>query len=252
VYTRIKHLSFLEWADYAMPGVLLSQAIGRWGNFFNQELYGPPTTLPWGIYIAPEHRLPQFAAFERFHPTFFYESALNFIGFIILYLLASKWTKKRQNGEIFFLYGMIYPFIRFFIEFLRPDAWKAGNMPVAQIVSITAFVIFAALFIIRRVLHRPNMMYVPGTPWVPPVEPEAVSEGETEVEAGDESVVETEVKTETELEAQPQEGDEKVVAADEADSATSSEPGESPSGDNLPPVSSAQDQADTDSTSEQK
>lgn len=227
IYTRIKHLSFLEWADYAMPGVLLSQAIGRWGNFFNQELYGPPTTLPWGIYIAPEHRLEQFAAFERFHPTFFYESALNLIGFIILYLLVRNWTKKRQKGEIFFLYGMIYPFIRFFIEFLRPDAWKAGNMPVAQIVSIVGFVIFAALFIIRRVLHRPSMAYVPGTPWEPPVEPE---EPELMIK---ESVVEEE-------------------QAASAEPKAVSEVGVAQTGDTLPAPPSKQEEVGADDAADQK
>lgn len=224
IYTRVKHLNFLEWADYLVPGIILCQAIGRWGNFFNQELYGYPTTLPWGIYISPEHRLPQFAAFQRFHPTFFYESALNLIGFVILYLLARNWTKKRQNGEIFFLYGMIYPLIRFFIEFQRPDAWKAGTMPVAQIVSIAAFVIFAAIFIIRRLLHRPSMAYVPGTPWEPPVEPEATSE----------------------------ELDNEVEEADNVEPEAGSEVGDTKIGDESSATTSQQEQAGTDSTADQK
>ncbi len=170
LFTRYYKLRFLEWADYCSPGLLLAQAIGRWGNFFNQELYGPPTDLPWGIYIAPEHRLPGFEAYERFHPTFFYESALNLIGALVLLYLASRWKKNRLYGDILFLYGMIYPFIRFFIEFLRPDAWRIGNIPTAQIVSVGCFVFFGAVMLIRHKLRRPSMIYVPGEPWQPPEE----------------------------------------------------------------------------------
>ena len=196
-FTKRNKLRFLEWADYATPGLMLAQAIGRWGNFFNQELYGPPTDLPWGIYISPEHRLPGLEMFDRFHPTFFYESALNFAGFLILLYLAHNWRKNRLYGDIFFLYGIAYPFIRFFIEFLRPDAWKVGGIAVAQIVAVGAFVFFASLLFIRRKLRRPSMVYVPGTPWEPPAEPapqeaeaadldaEAASEGESIEPSGD-------------------------------------------------------------------
>lgn len=177
IYCAVKKLNFLEWADYIIPGVLLAQAIGRWGNFFNQELYGYPTSLPWGIYIAPEHRLPQFAAYERFHPTFFYESALDFIGFMILFLLARNWKKNRLWGDILFLYGMIYPLIRFFIEFQRPDAWMAGKLAMAQVVSIIAFVLSAGFLIVRRLIHNPAFMYVQRNPWVPPASAAAVPGG---------------------------------------------------------------------------
>jgi phosphatidylglycerol:prolipoprotein diacylglycerol transferase len=169
-FAKRNKLRFLEWADYCAPGLLLAQAIGRWGNFFNQELYGPPTDLPWGIYIAPDHRLPGLEAFDRFHPTFFYESVLNFAGFLILLYLARNWQKGRLYGDILFIYGLIYPFIRFFIEFLRPDAWMIGGIATAQLVSIGSFVFLSCLLIVRRKLRRPSMMYVPGTPWQPPVE----------------------------------------------------------------------------------
>src|SRR5919202_2479634 len=77
LYTRFAKLRFWQWVDIAMPGLAVGQATGRWGNFFNQELYGYPTNLPWGIPIDAAHRLPQFAggpADTRFHPTFLYES----------------------------------------------------------------------------------------------------------------------------------------------------------------------------------
>ncbi|NLG28685.1 MAG: prolipoprotein diacylglyceryl transferase [Chloroflexi bacterium] len=166
-YCRQAKLRFLEWADYTAPGLLLAQSIGRWGNFFNQELYGFPTDLPWGVYIAPEHRLEQFATYERFHPTFLYESVLCFIGFAILLYLARNWRKNRMYGDIFFLYFVIYPIVRFFTEFQRPDAWIILGMPTAQWISIICVLIFTSLLIVRRKLRRPSMIYTPGEPWQP-------------------------------------------------------------------------------------
>ncbi len=172
-FCKYHKLRFLEWADYTAPGLLLAQAIGRWGNFFNKELFGPPTDLPWGIYIPPENRvgpgLPaEYANFEYFHPTFFYESALNFIGFLVLLTLARRWRRTRLYGDIFFLYGLIYPFIRFFIEgYFRPDAWKIAGVPTAQWVSIILFVFFSTLLFVRHRLRRPSMIYTPGEPWQP-------------------------------------------------------------------------------------
>jgi phosphatidylglycerol---prolipoprotein diacylglyceryl transferase len=169
LFTKYYKLRFLEWIDYVAPGLILAQAIGRWGNFFNQELYGPPTDLPWGIYIAPQHRLPGLEGFERFHPTFFYESALAFVGFLILYHLARNWQRGRLWGDIFFIYGLIYPVIRFFLEgYFRPDAWMIGGIPAAQIVSVVFFVFFSALLLIRHRHRRPSMIYTPGEPWAPP------------------------------------------------------------------------------------
>jgi phosphatidylglycerol:prolipoprotein diacylglycerol transferase len=175
-FAKYHKLRFLEWADYCAPGLILAQAIGRWGNFFNQELYGPPTDLPWGIYIAPGNRLPGLEGFERFHPTFFYESALCLIGFAILLYLARNWKRDRLWGDIFFVYGLIYPVIRFFLEgYFRPDAWKIGNIPAAQIVSVVFVVFFGALLLIRHKHQRPSMLYTPGEPWVPPA-PEAAGD----------------------------------------------------------------------------
>lgn len=174
-FAKYHKLRFLEWMDYVAPGLVLAQAIGRWGNFFNQELYGYPTNLPWGIYIAPQHRLPGYEAFERFHPTFLYESLLCLVGFVVLYYLARTWRKDRLYGDIFFLYGLIYPTIRFFTEFQRPDAWKIGGIPTAQWISIISVVFFGSLLLIRRKLRRPGMVYVPGTPWQPLQEVAAIA-----------------------------------------------------------------------------
>lgn len=176
IYCRVSKLRFLEWADYVAPGLLLAQAIGRWGNFFNQELYGYPTDLPWGIYIAPDHRLEQYMTYERFHPTFLYESLLCFAGFLILLYLARNWRKNRLYGDIFFLYFIIYPVVRYFTEFQRPDAWIIAGMPTAQWISIICVLLFASFLIIRRKLRRPSMIYTPGEPWQPAVPAEAPEE----------------------------------------------------------------------------
>jgi phosphatidylglycerol---prolipoprotein diacylglyceryl transferase len=185
VYTLRAKLRFLEWADYVAPGLILAQAIGRWGNFFNQELYGYPTNLPWGVFISPEHRLPEFAAYQRFHPTFLYESVLCFLGFLVLWYLARNWQKNRLYGELFFLYGVIYAVIRFFTEFQRPDAWKLGGIPTAQWISVATVVLMGAMIFARRKLRRPGMLYTPGTPWVAPP---AASEQEPEAAASEEEV----------------------------------------------------------------
>lgn len=144
IYTRWAKLKFFRWADVAAPGLLLAQAIGRWGNFANQELYGPPTDLPWGIYIAPERRLPGLENYERFHPVFLYESLFCLLGFILFMIFARRWAPRLRDGDVFFAYLIYYPFGRFFIEMLRPDAWKLGGLAAAQVFAIIAVVIGAA------------------------------------------------------------------------------------------------------------
>ncbi len=155
IYCRWQKLSFLHWADLAAPGVAVAQAIGRWGNFFNQELYGNPTNLPWGIYIAPQNRLPGFEQFERFHPTFLYESLWNLLVFGALLLLYHKVGKRLLKGDLFLLYGVLYSLGRFFVEFQRPDAyqlqtWILAGVPMAQWVAIAAILLFGGILIFRH------------------------------------------------------------------------------------------------------
>lgn len=141
LYTRFAKLSFLRWADAAAPGLLLAQAIGRWGNFINKELYGPPTDLPWGIYIPPEKRLPGLEAYERFHPVFLYESLFCLLGFILFMVFARRWAPKLRDGDVFLAYLIYYPFGRIFIEMLRPDAWKVGGIAAAQLVALACILV---------------------------------------------------------------------------------------------------------------
>jgi len=88
---------------------------------------------------------------------------------VLLLYLARNWRRGRLYGDIFFLYGIIYPVIRFFTEYQRPDAWRIGGIPTAQWVSLAAVAFFAPLLIIRHKLRRPSMVYTPGTPWEPQV-----------------------------------------------------------------------------------
>ena len=90
IYTRKKKISLVAWLDITAPGLALAQAIGRWGNFFNQELYGAPTNLPWKIFIDPAHRLPGFENFAFYHPLFLYELLWDLGNMAILLLLSHR------------------------------------------------------------------------------------------------------------------------------------------------------------------
>src|SRR3989344_9268488 len=118
-------IKFLFLADLLSPAILLGQAIGRWGNYFNQELFGYPTTLPWGIPISPANRPPEFEQFTYFHPTFLYESLWDFVGAIILIIWLSRWRHYKlqatsyKPGLIFPIYLIWMSFGRISIEFFR-------------------------------------------------------------------------------------------------------------------------------------
>lgn len=165
-FLKWNKLSIPRWLDFGAVGLLLGQAIGRWGNYFNQELYGYPTSAPWGIPIDADHRLPQFAQFSAgtwFHPTFLYESLLCLVGVLLLLWISRRFQGRLLDGDIANLYLIVYPAIRMFTEFQRPDAWLFNGIPVAQIVSGTLLVLAAALFIVRHVvLHQqPAPVVVP-------------------------------------------------------------------------------------------
>lgn len=153
IYTRLKGLDLARWADIGVTGLLLAQAIGRWGNFFNQELYGNPTDLPWGIPIDMAHRLPQFQSLPpdaRFHPTFLYESLAALAGFLVLLWIGRRLGDSLRDGDIALLYFLIYPTIRFFTEMQRPDAWTLLGIPTAQWVALLAIALATGLLIYRH------------------------------------------------------------------------------------------------------
>jgi len=132
--------SLLKLFDLGALGIPLSQAIGRWGNFFNQELYGRPTSLPWGMFINPENRLPGFEQFSRFQPLFLYESLLNLGLFGLLLMAYSLWQKRSdwKAGSMKYvgMYLAGYGVIRFVLEPLRIDYWRVGVIPTAWIFSV--------------------------------------------------------------------------------------------------------------------
>jgi phosphatidylglycerol:prolipoprotein diacylglycerol transferase len=159
LYVYRARLNVWRYLDIGTPGLLLAQAIGRWGNFLNQELFGPPTTLPWGIPIDEFHRtlpfndLSLYPATTRFHPVFLYESLWNLVGFVLILILGRKWAAKLKEGDLFLAYLVWYPVGRLWVEALRPDAWKIGNVPTAQIISVVLIVAAVAALVIR---HRPQ------------------------------------------------------------------------------------------------
>mgnify|MGYP000061883438 FL=1 len=143
LYCRKKGLSFWEWTDIIAPGLALAQAIGRWGNFVNQELYGAPTNLPWAIYIDPIHRLPEFQEVAYYHPLFLYESIYNLINMAVLLWVGRKFADRLKKGDIFLLYLIIYPIGRFLLEFLRLDPSPLAGLNVNQ--TLMAVIAVAAL-----------------------------------------------------------------------------------------------------------
>ncbi len=146
LYTRRNKLDFITWVDIAAPALPLAQAIGRWGNFVNQELYGRPTDLPWGIYIEPQYRLPAYASVERFHPIFLYESALNLLICVALLYVARKYVDRLRPGDLLLFYLALYPTVRFLLEFIRLDSSGFGNLNINQTISAaTALVAVIAL-----------------------------------------------------------------------------------------------------------
>ena len=128
LFCKYRKIDFLTLADVCAPSLILGQAIGRWGNYFNQEAYGRPTDLPWAIEVNG----------QMVHPTFFYESMWNFVVFIFLIYYTKK---KKFNGQIFLLYLALYSLGRFFIEGLRTDSLMIGPLRVAQLISISFIVI---------------------------------------------------------------------------------------------------------------
>lgn len=138
-----KDFGFVQWTDIAAPSLALGQAIGRWGNFFNQELYGAPTELPWKIAIDPAHRLAGFEDQSYYHPLFAYESILSIATMLFLLWLTRRQAKGLKNGDVFNAYLIIYPAVRFGLDFLRLDAAEVLSININQ--TVMAIVCVAAI-----------------------------------------------------------------------------------------------------------
>jgi phosphatidylglycerol:prolipoprotein diacylglycerol transferase len=185
IYAWHNKLRPLQWLDYGAPGLALGQAIGRWGNFINQELYGPPTDLPWGLIIDPAHRIAPYNDLTTypldtlFHPTFLYESLWCLLLFIALALIAHKLKDRLLEGDVLLGYIVGYPLGRFFIEYLRPDAWMIGPIAAAQLFAIFAVVGGVTALVVRHVRAKADSAApAAGTPEAAPeAEPEPSSGG---------------------------------------------------------------------------
>lgn len=164
LFARWNKLNLPVYLDGLGIGVPLGQAIGRWANFINQELYGPPTTLSWGLRIAPEHRIPPYHDFARFpestrfHPLFLYESLWNFLGFGLIFWISRRFENKLRPGDLFLCYLIWYPLGRFFIEFIRTDSWFFAGTPFNVVHLISAVVIIGSVIalILRHRNYQPE------------------------------------------------------------------------------------------------
>jgi prolipoprotein diacylglyceryl transferase len=156
LYTRRHGILLRPLADSLAPGLLLAQAIGRFGNYFNQELFGKPTDLPWGLEIDTAHRPDGYAQFATFHPTFLYEAIWNLFGIALLVYLDRRF--KLGFGRVFAVYVMIYTAGRGWIEALRIDTIELDNVLGLRWgvwMSIILFVGAAVYFVVTGRRHRP-------------------------------------------------------------------------------------------------
>ncbi|HYZ05636.1 MAG TPA: prolipoprotein diacylglyceryl transferase [Rubrobacter sp.] len=152
LFSWYRGISPLAFADAAAPGLVLGQAIGRWGNYFNQELFGRPSDLPWAIGIAPENRPTEFADATSFHPTFLYESLWDVLVCLALLWVARRFSERLKDGDVFVLYVSLYSVGRFLIETLRIDAAFVvgssirGNLFVSGVLALG----FALVLVLRH------------------------------------------------------------------------------------------------------
>lgn len=164
LYVAFRRLKFWHYADVAGPAILVAQGIGRWGNFINQELYGPPTDLPWGIFIDAPYRLAQYSDLTqyppetRFHPTFLYESLALLIGFALLVWLNGRYRDQWRPGTLFGLFLVWWGGNRAWIEFFRPDQTTIGNSPITySMMAAVGIAIAGVLVLLSRYDRLPAL-----------------------------------------------------------------------------------------------
>ena len=175
IYAMVKKLDILMWLDFIAPNVLLAQAIGRLGNWVNQELYGPATDVAWAFHINPAYPCQDpsnrpvlvqpcgtgnlqpynqesldWYANNGFHPTFFYEALWSLAAFALLTILFKRFGNRFRKGDGIWLYFIAYPLGRFWVEMFRPDAWVMGNLATAQWIAIGSVVVATLILIVRH------------------------------------------------------------------------------------------------------
>ena len=182
---RYYRVSFWRWADIVAPGIFVMQAAGRLGNFFNQELYGPPTSLPWGIAIDCEHRVAEFPcttfplATTHFQPLFLYESLSGLIGALVLVWLASRPQPWLRIGDLAAIMVIWIGGVRFLVEFLRIENWRIGDIPTAQLFGAAFVLVGIGILVYRRRAGAAQLVPEPGSPEALALEETAAGERAT-------------------------------------------------------------------------
>lgn len=148
-FAQRKGESASAWLDILSPGIALAQAVGRWGNFINQEVYGLPSNLPWAIFIDPQHRLPGYSQISTYHPLFLYESLWSLLNMAFLLWIRSKLGEKLKSGSLFLIYLLFYGVGRVGLEFLRLDisSWQGVNL---NQIAMSLVVISAGVLLYNR------------------------------------------------------------------------------------------------------
>jgi phosphatidylglycerol:prolipoprotein diacylglycerol transferase len=152
-YAWWKRLPLPRYLDIVAPSLALGQGIGRWGNFFNEEAFGTPTTLPWKLYISPAHRPLVYAQEEFFHPTFLYESLWDLLVFALL-VWVFRGRVARAPTCLFWIYVGLYSVGRLIVEGFRTDSLMLGSIRVAQLASGIGIVL--AIILVPILLKRPR------------------------------------------------------------------------------------------------
>lgn len=146
-YCKIKKVNFLDVLDYFAPYLVLGQAIGRWGNFFNAEAHGTITDTIFRMGIVEN------GIYKEVHPTFLYESICCLLIFALLYIMRNK---RKYKGQITYIYLCLYGFVRAVIEGLRTDSLMLGTFRISQILSIVLCIVFGIILIYKKVEKRKN------------------------------------------------------------------------------------------------
>lgn len=150
IYMKKKKLSFLHALDLILPGVAIAQALGRWGNFFNQEAFGPIVTNPNHMWFPLAVKIDRLN--ELHYATFFYESMWCLLVFIVLWFIVRK--RAKHLGDIALVYAILYGFERMFVELLRTDSLMLGSLRISQILSLILFVGGIAFAIVRHINEK--------------------------------------------------------------------------------------------------
>jgi len=155
---RTRTQPFFTWADLIVPGAALGQAIGRWGNWANQEAFGTPTSLPWAVHIDPARRPDGYEQYATFHPTFLYESLFNVANAVLLAWLVLRVPRdsRLRDGDVTAVYLVLYGIARLILESMRTDSLYIGPLPAAYWLSGGLIVAGLAIFVGRRMHEVSN------------------------------------------------------------------------------------------------